>query len=406
MIFRGYVGFAIAISTLALPALGAAAPASRPAPAGRHLQNVKQRKVGLGPVVQSAFGGAIFGWDINQNGSDGLLTETAFEPSGKFLNGIETFDEPSGKITKIVRKVLTEPSGAEPVVDAIAGNDVGLIDDERDVVRSGQIIRHDRFYEMNPVSGNKITGSWKPPNVVGLRPDFVTNNQASSSQAMIAFKRGKGGIERPELYTYDVARDTWGKPFLFPQNQVLAGYLLYTAVDVMSNSVVTGYQAYPYIPDEAPSFDVFDASSGKLVRTFQGLGMGFINGMAIDSTTDIMCTTTQDMSVEFYKVSSGKGFAVQIPVHYGGGALTNGAAVAVDQVHHLFLVAQLNSTFSPLGGSTVIVYDERGDIIEAINGFNFLDRFSVVVVHLAVNPAGRLGYVNGPSASELQSFTY
>jgi hypothetical protein len=329
-------------------------------PAGRHLQDVKHRKVGLGPVVQSAFGGEIFGWDINQNGSDGLLTETVFEPSGKFLNGIETFDEPSGKITKIVRKMLTDPSGAEPVVDAIAGNDVGLIDDERVVVRRGQIIRHDRFYEMSPVSGNRITGSWKPPNVVGLRPGFVTNNQASSSQAMIAFKRGKAGIERPVLYTYDVARDSWGKPFLFPQNQVLAGYLLYTAVDVMSNTVVTGYQTPDsWYQNGPPSFDLFDASSGKLVRTFQGLGIGFLNGMAIDSTTDIMCTTTQDISVEFSRVSSGKGFAVQIPVYYGGGALTNGAAVAVDQVHHLFLVAQLNSTFSPQGGSTVIVYDER-----------------------------------------------
>ena len=125
--------------------------------------------------------------------------------------------------------------------------------------------------------------------------------------------------------------------------------------------------------------------------------------MAIDSTTGIMCTSTlHDMNVEFYKVKTGKGFFVTIPG--SGGALTNGADVAVDQVNHVFLVAQLNSTFSP--GSTVIVYDEKGNLIEAINGLSFLNRFSPLVVRIAANGTTRTGYAPGPNANDLQSFTY
>ena len=162
-----------------------------------------------------------------------------------------------------------------------------------------------------------------------------------------------------------------------------------------------------YNPHESPTFYVMDAASGKHLRSFYGVGFGFPNGMAIDPTTDTMCTTTTgDTDVEFYNLSTGKGKAVQIPILYSKGLLTNGAAVAADPIHHLFLVAQLDSTFSPYG-STVIVYDEHGKLVEYINGFDFFPSpYSVVIPHLAVNPAKRTGYVNGPHANELQEFTY
>ena len=113
--------------------------------------------------MQSALGGEIYGWDIDQNGSDGVLSETLAD-SGGLLNGIETFDESSGTITKIVQKTQTNDVMAlRPVVEAIAGNNVGLIDDQFDFVRSAKLVRDDKYLEMNPVSGNKLTGKWNPP---------------------------------------------------------------------------------------------------------------------------------------------------------------------------------------------------------------------------------------------------
>lgn len=372
-------------------------------PFASHAADERHGGGSLGPVVSSQFGGQIFGWDIDQNGNDGLLTETLSDSSGA-LNAIETFDQPTGKIVKVVQKVQRLNADVEPVADAIAGNDVGIVD----VVRQ-ETERNDYFDLLNPVSGNKITGRSKPRQVLGIVPNFVTNNQASSSQIMMALYPKKRNEDEVGLYTYDTARNTWGKRLDFPQRFLLEnGDPNYAAVDAETNEAVIGYlKRSRYNPHESPTFYVMDATTGKHLRSFYGVGYGFPNGMAIDSTTGTVCTTTTgDMDVEFYKLSTGKGKAVQIPVKFGGGPLTNGAAVAADPIHHLFLVAQLNSTFSPSGGSTVIVYDEHGKLVEYINGFEFLNRFSVVVPHLAVHPSNRTGYVNGPNLNQLQEFTY
>ncbi len=361
----------------------------------------------LGPVVTSEFGGDIFGWDIDQNGNDGLITETVTEGAG-VINAIETFDETTGEITKVVQKRDRINGNVEPVVDAISGNDVGIVDVER--LETKPFERNDYFDLMNPVTGQKITGRSKPRNALGIVPNFVTNNQASANQIVMALYPDKGGDYQVGLYTYDAAANAWGKRQEFSRRRFLfqTGFPNYAAVDATTKEAVIGYLGRPrYNPHESPTFYIIDAATGKHLRSFYGLGYGFPNGMAIDPATGVMCTTTTgDMDVEFYDLATGKGKAVQIPRYNSAGALTNGAAVAADPVNHLFLVAQRNSTFSPGGGSTVIVYDERGKLIEYIDGFNFLNLFTPVVPHLAVNPSSRTGYVNGPNLNQLQEFSY
>jgi hypothetical protein len=360
----------------------------------------------LGPVVTSQLGGQIFGWDIDQNGNDGVLTESVL--GSDVINAIETFDESTGKITKVVQKKTRLNANVEPVADAISGSDVGIVDVER--LETDPFERNDYFDLINPVTGEKITGRSKPRQVLGIVPNFVTNNQASSSQIMMVLYPDKHGDDEVGLYTYDTVRNAWGKRLEFSKHRFLFqnGFPNYAAVDATTKEAVIGYLGRPrYNPHESATFYIMDAATGKHLRSFYGVGYGFPNGMAIDPTTGIMCTTTTgDMDVEFYTLATGKGKAVQIPRYNNAGALTNGAAVAADPVNHLFLVAQRNSTFSQSGGSTVIVYDERGKLIEYINGFNFLDLYTPVVPHLAVNPSNRTGYVNGPNLNQLQEFTY
>ncbi len=50
--------------------------------------------------------------------------------------------------------------------------------------------------------------------------------------------------------------------------------------------------------------------------------------------------------------------------------------------------------------------NEKGRLVEYINGFEFLFQFSAVIPSIAVKGAKRLGYVNGPNENELQEFTY
>lgn len=406
MSFRSWLVFAVILWPLVLPppAFSAASGPRLRAPAA-HPPSNRSHTVGLGPVLSSKFGGGIFGWDMNQNGNDGFFTEFATVGNG-FLFATETFDETTANVTKVVRKEASKGGNDEPFPEAILGNDIGFIDVERASSENNHIVRNDRFELMNPVAGNKINGVSRPPRTHDIIPSFVTNNQSSSTQAMMVTQDNQRNFSsKTKFYLYDSSANTWLEPYIFPKDQVFAGYVLYAAVDAASNQVLVGYQSdtISFNPYEPPSFDVFDGGSGKLLRSFLGLGSGFLAGMAIDSTTGIMCTTTQnDMDVEFYKVSTGKGFAVTIPGE--GGALTNGAAVAVDQVNHLFLVAQQNSTFAP--GSTVIVYDEKGNLVEAIDGFSFLNQFSPLAVHIAANGASRTGYAPGPNANNLQSFTY
>jgi hypothetical protein len=369
----------------------------------RATQGARPHAPGLGPVLSSKFGGGIFGWDMNQNGNDGFFTEYVTAQHGSFF-ATETFDEPTATVTKVVRKSSSPGGNDEPFPEAVVGNDIGFIDLERVFVRGNRLFRNDQFHLMTPVSGNKINGISRPPQTYGVVTSYVTNNQSSPTEAMMVTRYKLHGRPQVNLYLYDSATNTWLNPYAFGPREIFAGYVLYAAVDAPANEVFVGYQAGLGNPEQIPPrFDVFDGGSGKLLRSFKGLGHGFLNGMAIDSTTGIMCTTTYgDMEVEFYTASKGKGFAVTIPG--SGGALTMGAAVAVDQVNHLFLVAQQNSTVG--AGSTVYVYDEKGNLIEAISGFSFLNRFSPLAVHIAANGTTRTGYVPGPNANNLQSFSY
>lgn len=89
-------------------------------------------------------------------------------------------------------------------------------------------------------------------------------------------------------------------------------------------------------------------------------------------------------------------------------ALSNPTMVSVDPVNHLFFaevplsgdVSYNNNTLS-----SVVEFDESGNIRTQIEAFNFL--FSVYGNHFfEVNPALRRGFVFGPEFSEIQPFSY
>lgn len=108
--------------------------------------------------------------------------------------------------------------------------------------------------------------------------------------------------------------------------------------------------------------------------------------------------------MEFYDLKTRKGTWETLPG--ANGELTSGAAIAADSVNHLFLVTQPVSSVAPSGGSTIFVCSENGTLEETLNGFSFSNTFSAVFERVEVNPSQRTGYANGPSANELQSFTY
>src|SRR5580658_7377042 len=53
-------------------------------------------------LVHSQFGGQIFGFDIDQNCTEGILSEARTLSNGNILAAVETFNQASGNIVKVV----------------------------------------------------------------------------------------------------------------------------------------------------------------------------------------------------------------------------------------------------------------------------------------------------------------
>jgi hypothetical protein len=352
-----------------------------------------RRAVGPGVIVTSKFGGPIFGWAIDENGSDGLLSEVTPPSGNPYTSIVETFDQTTGKITKVVAKEGSGPSGSrELVVDAILANDVGLIDDE---LRKNLEV-HDKYYVMAPVTGNKVNGMWtRPPGKDFLL--WAVADQQTDPTSVMATTILQHGISQPPTFQVVVTN-------------VATNQLLY----VLSTPKGDGVN-YPYLVAEDTAthhayvpaanyrsetvFIDYDVSTGRVSNNFVAPAFsGPVFGIAIDSATHMMCTTTHSTySVQMYDLKTKKRtFVGQIP--NAGGEGQAGSSIAADPVHHLFLVEQPNSL---LGGSEVYVYDEKGNVLEGLTGFRFSDSSGILV-----NASARSGFVAGPAFNQVQSFTY
>lgn len=359
-------------------------------------------KVGLGKVLTTADGGQIFGWDINSSGSDGVLTTATTTQEG-YLVSVETFDENTGKITKSFAK---ENGPRDSYLeDGIFANDVALI--THFVVPKGTIYAKRRYDVMNPVTQGRFTGTWTPP-VRDIDVQEHADNQSTTTSVLYAIELKNNDV--PDLVVSDIAAET-SKVFHLDPNKFGLNDGPQLAQDTGLNRAVIAYS-----PDsgavfgQAPINALVNLTNGHM-QQFTGYNngpthAGFVNGLAVDPMTHVACTTTElNAQVEFYDVAKKSGIvAVQLPGTQAGDQSNSGAAVTNDPLHHLFLVA--DPDYAPTGGSAIVVYDEQGNVVEAITGFTFSNRFSVVPLHISVNPSTRTGWVDGPNVNQLQQFFY
>jgi hypothetical protein len=352
-------------------------------------------------IVHSQFGGQIFGFDIDQNGTEGVLSEAQDLGGEKVLAAVETFDQATGKILKVVKKIETKD---DFLTLGVVGASIGLVEREHVV---GIYVQKRIYEELNPLDSNEFTGTWKPPLASDEIILAVSRNQGSATNAVLAFENG--GNDATFVFSSNVAANTFGPlvtltdPVFFFSDSPVMAYDSKTNQAVIAAS--TGEVGGP-----PPVIALADLTSGK-VTEFNGLPgpapyrAGFVNGIAVDSADGIACTTTElDFSVEFYNLKKKTGFAVVLP-----GAtdqIQSGSDVQFDPVNKLFLVAQ--SVSSTGSGSSIQVFDTKGNLVESLNGFNFSNTFNVVFTHIALNPSSRSGYVDGPDpgVTEIQSFTY
>jgi hypothetical protein len=365
-------------------------------------RNAARAAVGAGSViVHSKFGGQIFGFDIDQNGTEGVLSEDKLLDNGNVLAAVETFDQASGKILKVISETENEDNFLRL---GIEGTSVGLV--EQEIVQG--IFVSQRIYDvLDPLSSNKLTGTWTPALTVADIIEGLSRNQASSTTAVLAI--ADGGIGSTFVFGSNVGANTFGPTITLSDPVFGVGDGPVVAYDSVTNQAVVAASTGE-VGGPPPVFAMVDLTTGT-VNEFNGLPgpppfrEGFVNGLAVDSEDGIACTTTEvDFRVEFYDLQNETGSSEVLP-----GATSQieaGSDVEFDPVHKLFFVAQSVSSTAP--GSSIQVYDTSGRLVESLNGFNFSNRFNVVPTHIALNPNNRTGYVDGPDSgvTEIQSFTY
>ncbi|HEY6291409.1 MAG TPA: hypothetical protein VI455_07605 [Terriglobia bacterium] len=364
--------------------------------------NEFQPNASAGPgqiLVHSKFGGQIFGFDIDQNGTEGVLSEAQTLSNGNELAAVETFDQKTGKILKVVAQTETQD---DFITLGVVGTSVGLVEHEH---VEGFLKVNRTFHTLNPLNSNTFTGVWTPP-IAGsqhlIMPTGVSRSQGEPQAAVFAYDNSGNFI--PWVFSSNVAANTFGPIVKITDSDNFGSVPPPIAYDSQTQQAVLG--GGPGCFACLPVLGLVDLVRGTFTE-FLGVGFGFINGMAVDSADGIACTTTEDdASVEFYDLATQTGFSVVLPGS-GENQFFSGADVEFDPVNKLFLVAQPNSS-SASSGSTIYVYGTNGNLEETLNGFSFSNTFNVIPMHIALHPSLWSGYVDGPDSgvTEIQSFTY
>ncbi len=347
-------------------------------------------------IVHPKFDGIIFGFDIDPNGGEGILAEANEQSDGSIIAAVETFDAATGKIIRVVSKTHRQD---DFVALGISGTSVAMIEHEH-VLNSSNVQR--TYSLLNPVGANKITGKWTPP----IDQKHVINeiSRIDGNPNVAVWAVDTSTRMRPLIFTSNVGANTFSKTFTVLDTDFNFETAPELAYDNIRNEAVIGHQKNsPFIVP--PMLGQLDLTTGKF-RKFTGLGLGVINGIAVDPTDGIACTTTSfDAAVQFYTLSTRKGISIPMPGNPNN-SLFAGQHIVYDSLNKLFLVAQ---PFSSTGaGSSIQVYDTKGNFVESVNGLSFNGESNVFPVHIAINPSKRTGFVDGPATddTEIQSFTY
>jgi len=352
--------------------------------------------VGNRVIVHSRFGGQIFGFDIDQSGTEGVLSEALTLANGNVLAAVETFDQQTGKILDVLTKTETQD---DFVTLGVVGSSVGLIEHEH-VISLDHVQR--TFQVINPLTANKLTGKWTPPIGTTHLLSEVIRTQGNPNNAVLAMDNS--GTFITWVFSSNVAANTFGPIVKIKDTLNFGSVPPPMALNTVTNMAILGggdgcYGCLPVI-------GLANLTTGKFSE-FTGIGFGFVNGIAVDSADNIACTTTEDdANVEFYDLATQTGFTVVLP-NTGEQQIYSGADVEFDSTNKLFFVAQPVSSSSSKG-SSIYVYDTQGNLQETINGFNFSNAFNVIGAHIALNPSTRTGFVDGPSSgvTDITSFTY
>jgi hypothetical protein len=349
-------------------------------------------------IVHGELGGLIFGFEIDPDGTEGLLCEAVSNPDGTVSARVETFSQATGRVIRVL-------AGSESQDDFIAlgvAGSVGLVERER--VRDLFHVRR-TFATINLVAGNRINGRWTPP----INSKQIVNQVKAALDGtpnVAVYALSVSTNVNPVVFTSNLADNTFGPVIDITDPDFTQEAPPVIAFDPIGNQAILGHdKPSPFILP--PVIGFVDLATGSFVKQ-TGLGLGVINGIAVDSEDGVLCTDTSfDSAVQFYTLSNFSGVSVFLPGHNPQTSTASGGDIEFDPINKLFLVAQPFSDGQLNNGSSIHVFDLTGNLVESIDGLNFQGGDNVFPVHITLNPNRRIGFVNGPDlTTAIQSFSY
>ena len=190
-------------STLVSVLIAALAPPARCAPLVRLSAGSPGPAPVLVPViVQSRLGGQIFGFDIDPDGTEGILSEAQVAGDGTVLAAVETFDQRTGAILGIVTQRRTED---DFVTLGVVGHHVGLVEYEHqiaflDVERT--------FPTIEPLASSHFNGRWRPPIDEHHLIETVSRNHATDT--FVAYAYDNSQSFEPQVFSSNLTDGTFG----------------------------------------------------------------------------------------------------------------------------------------------------------------------------------------------------
>ena len=351
-------------------------------------------------IVRGKLGGLIFGFEIDPEGSEGLLCEAVLNSDGTVSARVETFSQSTGRILK---RLASSESQDDFIALSVAGS-IGLV--EREHVR-GLFNVNRSFRIIDPLAGNNINGSWTPP----INSKQIVNQVKAAldgSPNVAVYALSVSSNVNPVVFTSNISDNTFGQAFEITDLNFITEAPPVIAFDPPRNQVILGHdKPSPFI--EPPLVGFLDLATGAFeVET--GLGLGVINGVAVDSEDGVLCADTSfDSAVQFYDLSdfTGSGISVLLPGADPQTSTASGGDIEFDPINKLFLVAQPFSDGKLNNGSSIQVYDLVGNLVDSIDGLLFQGGDNVFPIHITLNPSRRMGFVNGPDlTTAIQSFSY
>jgi hypothetical protein len=360
-------------------------------------QQGSDRRASRGTViVKPRFGGQILGYDIDRNGTEGLLTESVAEGVDTNLVATEAFDQQTGAIIAVIAK--QNHSANDFVTQIINADNFGLVLYQH----GGQ----NEFLTLNPLTSNKFTGKWTPPIKSGYQ--LWTTSLSQGSSPIVAAYQSSFETGLTYVFASNIAKNTFGPQIsLASIEDVDEFFHPLIALDTKTNQAVLADSNGCDEPGCVESIALVNLKTGEISKFTNNLGLGDVNGLAVDPETGIACTTTlSDGGIEFYDLANQSGFEVFIP--NGLSPIQAGIDVEFDPIHKVFLISQYDSTGSPENPVPMVyVYDEAGNLKESIN----IQRIPISPARIVLNPVKRVGFlplIVEPQnmALQLQSFSY